>query len=311
MCIALTEKIGEVVLNTDYYIGKDLYCDGEVEDELLKIVTEHTEDEYEKIIAQRRKWPILYHLSKQRESILEWLEFKENAAILEIGSGCGAVTGCLSRKSGHLTCVELSKKRSIINATRNRDKKNIEIYVGNYSDIAPNLPQYDIITLIGVLEYGKLYIDSDEPYKAFLTQIKQHLKPGGKVVIAIENRLGLKYWAGCKEDHTGRYYDSVENYPEDNGIRTFSRKELLELLNSVGFTKNNIYYPYPDYKLATTVYSDKYLPKKGELNNNLRNFDSDRLLTFDEKRAFDSIIENGLFRDFSNSFLVIGGFDNA
>ena len=61
----------------------------------------------------------------------------------------------------------------------------------------------------------------------------------------------------------------------------------------------------------TALYSDEYLPGKGELFNNLRNFDSDRLLLFNEKNAFDGIVEDRLFPLFSNSFVaVIGrGFD--
>ena len=64
------------------------------------------------------------------------------------------------------------------------------------------------------------------------------------------------------------------------------------------------YYPYPDYKFATTIYSEKYLPQKGELSNNLRNFDRERYQFFDERRVFDTLIEEGLFEEFSNSFLI-------
>ena len=42
----------------------------------------------------------------------------------------------------------------------------------------------------------------------------------------------------------------------------------------------------------------------GELGNNLRNFDNNRIITFDENKAFDTIISNGLFQYYSNSFLV-------
>ena len=37
----------------------------------------------------------------------------------------------------------------------------------------------------------------------------------------------------------------------------------------------------------------------------MRNFDGDRFILFDEGKAFDNVIENGLFPEFSNSFLVI------
>ena len=42
----------------------------------------------------------------------------------------------------------------------------------------------------------------------------------------------------------------------------------------------------------TALYSDVYLPGKGELTNNFRNFDRDRMLLFDEKNAFDGIVES-------------------
>ena len=56
--MALTEKIGNVTLNLDYYGGKDLYCDGEVEDELLDIVKTYKKDDYDRIIEERKNWAV-------------------------------------------------------------------------------------------------------------------------------------------------------------------------------------------------------------------------------------------------------------
>lgn len=306
--MALTENIGNVVLNLDYYSGEDLYCDGDVEKELLQIVKKHKKEEFKNIIEERCKWPILYHLSDLRCNCIEWIDLGKEEEVLEIGSGCGAITGCLADKCKKVTCVELSKQRSSINAERNRDKCNIEIYVGNFQDVSKGLERkFDIITLIGVLEYGQLYIRTSSPYVDFLREIKALLKPNGKVIIAIENKLGMKYWAGCKEDHIGRFYESIENYPNNDGIRTFTKKELSQMLKLAGFDKQDFYYPYPDYKFATTIYSDDYLPKKGELNNNMRNFDGERIVAFDERKAFDNIIENDLFPEFSNSYVIVAG----
>ena len=52
------------------------------------------------------------------------------------------------------------------------------------------------------------------------------------------------------------------------------------------------------------IFSDDYLPKKGELNRNWQNFDADRITLFDEGRVFDTILEAGLFPELSNSFLI-------
>ena len=124
-------------------------------------------------------------------------------------------------------------------------------------------------------------------------------------MIAIENKYGLKYWAGCKEDHTAAFFSGLEGYVGVENVRTFSKKELKEIADEVGLKKQTFYYPYPDYKLPLSIYSDEYLPKPGELNNNFRNFDNERMVLFDESRVFDNIIKDGMFDQYSNSYLVI------
>lgn len=302
----MQEKIGNVVIQTQYYPGQDLYSDGEIEDRMLKIAQKYGDIEYSSVIAEEKSWPILYHFSHVRENIVNWLPITKKDHVLEIGSGCGAITGTLAEQAGQVQCIELSKKRSMINAYRHREKTNINILLGNFEEIEPNLVEkYDWITLIGVFEYSEKYIGTSEPYKEMLLRIKRHLKPNGKIVIAIENRLGLKYWAGCTEDHVGKYFEGIEGYVSTEGIKTFSKKELENMIRKTGNWKIDFYYPYPDYKLPMTIYSDKHLPTKGELNNTRYNFDRERLQLFDETRVYDGIINNGLFQEFSNSFLVI------
>lgn len=303
----MNEKVGNVILNLDYYSGEDLYSDGSVENDLLEIVKSYPETEYGRIISEKASWPILYHLSPMRTNLIEWIEFGKRDSILEVGAGCGAVTGMLAEKvpEGKVTCIELSKRRSLINATRHKDHDNIEIIVGNFEDIEKALPKFDVIMLIGVLEYAKSYIHSEKPFLDFLQRILQHLTPNGLLIIAIENKIGMKYWAGCREDHTGKFFDSMESYPNSNNVQTFSKKELSDLLKESGYSNVKFYYPYPDYKLPTAIYSDFRLPERGSLYRNIRNFDQDRLRLFDESKAWNTIIDSGLFPEFSNSFLVI------
>ena len=306
----MIEEIGRIKLDYSKYPGEDLYCDGAVEDELLKIVKGMSAVEYAGVIEERKSWPILYHLSPLRENIVDWIPMKSTDRVLEVGSGCGAITGALARKAGSVTCVELSQKRSLINAHRHSDCDNVVIHVGNFKDIAPELPKnFDYICLIGVFEYGQGYIGGDRPYEEFLEILKKHLAPGGRIVIAIENKYGLKYFAGCMEDHLGKYFSGIEDYPDGGVVRTFSRKGLERIFQRCGVNEYSFYYPYPDYKFMTTLYSDKHLPGKGELLNNIRNFDGDRMLLFDEKRTFDGIVRDGLFSVFANSYVAVLGED--
>ena len=306
----LPEKIGNVSLNYKYYPGEDLYSDGEIEDELLEIAKNASRVEYPAIIEERKSWPILYHLSSLRGNIVDWLPITKKDKVLEIGSGCGAITERLSQKAKSVTCVELSAKRSKINAYRNHDRDNIEIHVGNFSDIEPSLSKdYDFVCMIGVFEYGQSYIQSETPYEDFLKIIRKHVKRNGCIVIAIENKFGLKYWAGCKEDHVGTYFSGLEGYPEGGSARTFTRAGLERIFKNCGVRKYSFYYPYPDYKFPTVIYSDKRMPNPGELTDNMRNFDRDRMVLFNEKYVFDSILHDQLFNIFSNSYLVVIGGD--
>jgi len=294
----------EKVLKLEFYKGEDLYSDGDIEDKILEICEEYGDDVRE-VLKTQSDWPLLYHLSEVRQNILEWYDFNPEANLLEIGAGCGAITGLFCNKVKRVVGIDLSKRRSLINATRNGGKGNLEIIVGNFEDISIE-ETFDYVTLIGVLEYSPLYISKGEnPFTTMLEKVKKFLKPNGKLMIAIENKFGLKYMAGTAEDHTGQFFEGVENYQNTSHVYTFSKPEITKLLKDSGFIKNEFYYPVPDYKLPNVIYSENYLPQKGDLTHIANAYDRKRYETFNEEAVFDSFCEDGQFEYFANSFLII------
>lgn len=298
----MQEQIGKVILDLDKYPGEDIYSDGAVEDRLLNFVQNSGEE------SMYDNWAYLYHLSPVRENIVKWLPISKNDKVLEVGSGCGAITGALLNMAGSVECVDLSRKRSTINASRNRDADNLMIHVGNFKDIEPDLScDFDYVLLIGVFEYAVGYMGCDNPYAAFVNILKKHLKEGGRLVIAIENKIGIKYLAGAREDHSGIFFDGINNYRSNSYAHTFTKGEIANIFKSCGIDDFKFFYPYPDYKLAGTIYSDEKLPSAGELNENRRNFDRDRFVLFDEGAAYEWVLSSGLFGELSNSFIVVTG----
>ncbi len=290
-------------LNLEFYKGADLYSDGDVEDEILEIVKNNSD--FTDILQERDNWAIMYHLTPVRRNLLEWYDFGKDKTLLEIGGGCGAFAGMFADKLKEVKVVELSRRRAEIIYNRHRNHDNLEIMVGNLNDIQFE-QKFDYVTLIGVLEYAGKFTEGNEPFKTFLANVKKFLKPDGKLIIAIENKFGLKYWAGAREDHTGRNFDSIEDYPNDKGIQTFGKHELTELIKSVGFINTEYYYPMPDYKLPKIVYSDDYLPDETAFFDAASpNFDQPRYNLFNENLAYKNIIKNKMFDFFANSFLVI------
>lgn len=297
-------KATENILNYAFYTGKDVYSDGDIEDEILDMV--RSGKDTEEILRKDGRWPVLYHLSSLRENLLSWYPMEADANVLEIGAGCGAITGCLCRKAGHVDAIELSERRAKINAERNQEADNLTIYIGNFEDFVPER-KYDYITLIGVLEYCASYIHTENPYRDMLKKVRSYLKPDGQLILAIENKFGMKYWAGAKEDHTGRYFEGMEDYCNTSGVRTFTKIGLQRLLQKSGYGHLHFYYPQPDYKMPLTIYSDQYMPRAGDLRNITFTYDQDRMQLFREEAAYDSLCRDDMFGYFANSFLVFAG----
>lgn len=293
--------VGNIYLDLSHYTGKDCYSDGDIEEELLFAAQK---GKLQELLETDNRWPVLYHVSKNRENLLDWLPANKNARVLEIGSGCGAVTGILADKFKKVDTVEISERRAKISAYRHSERDNVTIHVGNLNDMEFE-NKFDVITLIGVLEYAPTFTHSSRPFEDFLTQIRSFLAEGGVLIIAIENRLGMKYWTGAEEDHLNRRFIGLTGYSGVNNVKTFSKKELSDLMKSVGFNALKWYYPFPDYKIPTSVYSDIMLPTANEiLTAKNRTYDKDRLEIFSENEALSSMVSAGLYDEFSNSFLV-------
>ncbi len=289
-------------LNLKYYTGKDKYSDGDIENIILRIVKEKAD--IHEIFRTTRNWPILYHLSSIRENLLSWYNFDPTSSLLEIGGGCGALTGLFARSVKEVSVVELSKRRAEIIYHRYKEHSNLKILVGNLNDIKFDA-RFDYVTLIGVLEYAASFTEGPSPFNSFLIKTRSLLKENGVLLLAIENKFGLKYWAGAREDHTGRFFDSIEDYPFSKSIQTFGKAELEEMLLNCGFKDLFFYYPMPDYKLPKVIYSDEYMPRLDDFFDECApNYDSDRLSLFNENMAMRNLIANMQFDFFANSFLI-------
>jgi len=296
-----TERIGAVQLNYSFYTGSDNYSDGDIEDIILKLVKENKIND--KLLLNTDSFPLFYHFYKGREFIVSAMDISNTESVLEIGAGCGAITGGLARKAKSVTCIELSERRAMINAYKNIDYDNIEIYVANYENFKTT-KKYDVITLVGVFEYAKYYIHADNPYTDLLSDVYSKLNPGGRLYIAIENKLGIKYFAGCKEDHTGKRFDGIEGYTNDAKVRTFSYYEWVDMLKTCNIDKYRFMYPYPDYKFPEEIYSDEYLPSPNSEFMLASDYSSKRKVFFDESSFLRNLCQKEEFKLFSNSFLI-------
>lgn len=290
-------------INLEYYKGKDLYSDGSIESEILDYLKSNRD--YEEIIESDTRFPIVYHLSSIRSNIINWYNFKKDCSILEIGAGMGAITATLCEKAKRVVSVELSKQRASAIEIRCKKYDNLELIIGNLNDIKFN-EKFDYITLIGVLEYAPLYTNSEKPFEDFLNKIRKLLKDDGKLLIAIENKFGMKYFSGVPEDHSGICYDNIIGYKENKNAQTFGKNGITNLLSSVDLNNIKFYYPLPDYKLPNAIFTDEYLPNVDTINRDIQYYNKDNILNFDELDVYKELVKENknLFKSFSNSFFI-------
>lgn len=299
------EKIGGVTIDYEFFDDAHGYSEGDEAEEYILEAIKNGRDIFD-VLRNDDRFPILYQLSPRRKFIASPMDIGKNDEVLEIGAGMGAVTEGLAEKAGHVDCIDLSIRRSQANAYRNKDRNNIRIYVGNFERIELK-KTYDVVVLVGVLEYAQLYINSKDPFVDFLKYVRALLKPDGRAYVAIENRLGMRYFAGCVEDHWGLPFVGIEGYPDDinkNRAKTFSKSELVRLFKRAGFDGLYFYYPFPDYKLPEVIYSDGFLPDASSLIPIGTVYGSDSSYIYDELRAVKSLAGAEEFAIFANSFLV-------
>ena len=214
-------------INYEFYNGNENYNDGNVESELLNYY-----NGTEKIDLSRED--IFFYTTSIRENIINWYPIDKNSTVLEIGAGLGTIIGNLCQRAKKVVAVEGSKRRAEIIQSRHKTAKNLEIYCANFKDIIFK-EKFDYIILVGVFEYSRIFYNTDNPFDDFLCDIKKILKKGGKILIAIENRYGIKYWAGLSEDHFKKKFVGLEGYESAKNAQTFGKEELINL-----FKQNNV-----------------------------------------------------------------------
>lgn len=279
-----------------------------LERQVLQIVQHHPESEFNRIVLRKNSRELALELCFERRNCIQWLPVAKTETVLEIGAGAGALTGEWAAKAARVAAVEPSPQRAYINAVRHRDRVNVEIHAGSFAETEKRLAgrKFDIIALIGSLATAELFVGAGpESQKQFLSRLQNLLADGGRIIVAVPNRFGLKFWAGGVEDRRECPFAGLEGHLDPGGGQPLSRKDLAQLAKESGFESAIFFYPYPDYRFASTIYSDDYLPRKGELCFNQFPWDAGTMTLFQPGKVFDELIHENLFPFFSNSFLVV------
>lgn len=234
------------------------------------------------------EYDLVREFSPSRSNVIAWLPFQREDEVLELNAGCGAVSEYLTHKVKWVDCVEKSEVQCQINRLRNQSAHNLEIHQGTVKENYDRLhnKRYDYVIIW----------DSINDIK--LEDIRFLIKPKGYMVIVADNRYGLKYWNGSADNM--EYFETL--YSGEYGV---DKDQILQQLRDTGFTDITLYYPYPDYRSTRRIYSNDYMPKLGELNENFYFGGEKRLVLFEETNVYNQLIEQHKYAEFSNSYIFV------
>lgn len=302
------------------------YSDGADTERALDKVLRNAQDlssESPELQAHIHDWPSEYHLSATRANLLRALNLDGVSRVLELGCGCGSITRYLGEQTGlQVDAIEGSPSRAALAALRCRDLSNVTISTANFNDV--QLPQghYDLVLYVGVTEYAGRFAscESDQAaLQALLVMAKNACNDNGVTLVAIENRLGLKYMLGAKEDHYAVPFVGLDDYPESTGIRTYSKHEWQHQIQQAGFSNQKVLYPFPDYKIPTLIVANAAIKSDGTESDavdtpfykalgqfNSRDYNSD-FTCQNEGKIWQALHQAGTFEQHANSFLLLMG----
>ena len=284
--------------------NKVVYSDGSVtEARMLEIAQTYHGEELDMFMKNNFEYTTNNTFSKVRENLLSWYPFTKEDTVLEIGAGMGSLTGLLCDRCKHVTSVEMGENRAKVIEARYKGRENLTLYVGDINEFEIN-EKFDYVVFVGVLEYAAVFSDSEKPFHQFLNSANKFLKQDGKMLFAIENQYGLKYWLGASEDHLQKPFVGIEGYKTPKTPRTFSKAKLEKLVEEVGLKYHRVYGVVPDYKFPTLMFSEEWKPSGSDLQNIAYTYAKGSTLIANEKHLYHDLAENDVIQFFANSFFV-------
>lgn len=295
------------------------YSDGEQSESQLHAILSNASDlssDSSELQALITDWPSEYHLSAARANLLRPFNFEGVTRVLELGCGCGSITRFLGEQAGlEVDSIEGSPTRAGLAALRCRDLQNVTIATANFNELELPKKHYDLVLFVGVTEYAGRFSDRDTDQEALqdlLALARSTTNDSGVTLVAIENRLGLKYLLGAHEDHYAEPFVGLDNYPNSTGIRTYSYTEWLDQISVAGFAEQRFYFPFPDYKVPTVLIPEQTASQdvvEALTNVKSRDYSSDFQLGDNENRAWQGLAEAENLAEHANSFLILLGSD--
>lgn len=165
------------------------------------------------------------------------------------------------------------------------------------------MEKYDYIIAIHAIENVK----SPE---GFMKACRERLHAEGKLLLAMDNRLGIRYFCGDRDPFTERNFDGIENYrragsgkQNEHEGRLWDKATVESALGISGFSMRQCFSVFPDIDTAQLLYAEDYLPEEALSIRCIPMYHYPDTVFLEEQYLYESLIKNGMFHQMANGYL--------
>lgn len=151
-----------------------------------------------------------------------------------------------------------------------------------------------------------------------LQSLYARLGPAGRLLLLVNNRMGIRFWCGDRDPYTERSFDGVENYRRAYGNaadsfhgRMYDRAKWRGMLADAGFGAVKCYSVLPDLTHASHLFAENYLPNEDLITRVTPLYHSPSTVFLEEEAMYSSLARNGMFHEMANAYVIECAKDNT
>ena len=224
-------------------------------------------------------------IRKMATGLLAWYDFMPGTKVLFVGDDSHALLDMLrERQLGVIQCCLEDLNNAVW----------CDSYKGNF----------DYVIAVKELEKTTQPVD-------VLKVLSSLLNDSGRLLLGMNNRLGVRYFCGDRDCYTDHIFDGIEGYrgvcqkPEDEfDGRMYSHYELAFIVAEAGFTKNQFFSVWPDLSVPSHLFEEHVVPSEDMSTRLFPFYYHPETVFLEENGLYNSLVDNGLWFPMANGYLI-------
>lgn len=233
--------------------------------------------------------------------LVKWYPFKAGQRALYVTGNTQidrAVEEALRECGLEVDCAVVGELQESAGQESVKNQKNTE---------GPYRKRYDYVVITAALEQtGNM-----EETAGIIEKARRLLREDGRLLLGLNNRLGIRYFCGDRDPYTGRNFDGIEGYVRaDVSVydrrkgRSYSKAEISRLLEMAGFLNYKFYSVFPVLERPQIMFAEDYTPNEQLDIRIFPQYNCTDTVFLEEEMLYDALQQNGMFHPMANAFLI-------